>query len=403
MKILYVVPNVPSPIRVRPFNLIRELSREHDIFIICVATNESDRQFANSLQSCYHNVDIIPLSLLRSVWNCVTALFSSQSLRYAYFYSPTLARRVTELVAKGEVDLVHVEHLKSVPMVLQIVGKVPAVFDAVDCVSMFEVRRRKITHNIVGKVFSWLEWKKMLRWEAKATKLFDRIVISSPIDQEHYPATSSGKTVQVISNGVDLDYFRSQDFSPERNRIVFCGKLDYYPNQDAVLYFVRSVWPLIRARHSEVQFHIVGSRPARVVKDLNGKGNIWVHASVSDVRPFLGSAWVAVCPIRLQAGVQNKILEAMALGVPVVATRICCASLKVRAGKEILVADTPEEFASAVELLIENEPLRSGLVLAGREYVERYHRWDKFARELSDIYLDVVAEFSRVRHEVNTI
>src|SRR5207248_10928062 len=123
-----------------------------------------------------------------------------------------------------------------------------------------------------------------------------------------------------------------------KNLLVFCAKLDYFPNEDAALYFARSVWPILRAQRPELQLQIVGSRPPKSIRRLDSKENIHVIASVPDVRPYLGRAWVALCPIRIRAGIQNKILEAMALGVPVVATRICQPGLQVEAGKHLLFA-----------------------------------------------------------------
>ncbi|PYY18676.1 MAG: hypothetical protein DMG60_07550 [Acidobacteria bacterium] len=398
MRILFVVPNVPSLIRTRPFNFIRELSRIHEVSVLCLATNESDDQFASELKRYCHSLDIIRLPRWRSLSNCLLALFSSKSLRCAYFYSPSLRERVKAMVDSGGIDLVHVEHLKSVPMVEDAIGKVPTVFDAVDSISMFESRRRKIIQNPLLQVFSWMEWKRMAHWEEKASQQFNSVVISSPIDKEQYSTSGQmQKGIHVVPNAVDLEHFGCQQFETQKNLIVFCAKLDYFPNQDAALYFVRSVWPLLRARRSELQLEIVGSNPPRSVSELNGKNNIRVLASVRDVRPHVGRAAVAVCPIRLRAGTQFKVLEAMALGVPVVATRICCPGLAVEPGKHLLVADTPEEFASAVELALDNHSLRANLIRAGRDYVERNHDWTECVRVLCDVYAEARADFEGSR------
>src|SRR5579864_3479968 len=142
MRILYVVPNVPSFIRSRPFNLIRALSRSHEVSVLCLATNDSDYQFTSELQPYCQSLEIIPLPRWKSIWNCLEALFSYKSLRCAYFYSESLRDRVRAKIDNREVDLLHAEHLKTVPMVEPAIGKVPTVFDAVDSVSMFEARRR---------------------------------------------------------------------------------------------------------------------------------------------------------------------------------------------------------------------------------------------------------------------
>lgn len=355
--------------------------------MLCLATDESDYAFISELKNCCHSLEVIELPRWRSFWNCVVALFSSKPLRFAYFYSPHLRRRVNEKISRNEVDLVHAEHLKSVPMVSDVMGDIPTVFDAVDCVSMFEARRKNVVGNPFLKLFFWAERKKMVQWEVEAIKTFDRLIISSTVDKMSYPGTEKlGTKLDVIPNGVDLDYFAFQQFEPRRNLIVFCAKLDYFANADAALYFAQSIWPTLLARWPNLQLEIVGSRPPRAVEHLDGKDSIRVVGSVSDVRPFIGRAWIALSPLRLRAGIQFKILEAMAMGVPVIATSICCPGLGVKPGKELLVADTREEFVDAVELLLQDDHVRNGLIRAGREYVEAHHDWEHCVRQLLDTY-----------------
>ena len=399
MRILFVVPNVPSLIRTRPFNFIRELSREHEISVICLASNRSDRQFAAELQHYCSRLEIIDLPRTRAVWNCLLALFSSNALRCAYFFSPVLRTRVKAKVDCGEIDLVHAEHLKSIRMVGEAIGKVPIVFDAVDSISMLEKKRRQIIRNPFLRLFSRVEAKKMAHWERKALRQCNAVVISSPVDKEHYSApANSRERVHVVPNGVDLEHFTLQQVETRMNVIVFCAKLDYFPNEDAALYFARSIWPILRSRVPELEFEIVGSRPPRCVSELNGHNNIRVIPSVPDIRPYLGRAAVAVCPIRLRAGIQNKILEAMAVGVPVVATPVCCPGLEVEGGRHLLVADTPKEFASAVELILNNSSLRANLIRAGRNYVEKNHSWTRSASLLCDVYAHVLDDFKVLRN-----
>lgn len=401
MKLLYVVPNVPSPIRARPFNFIRRLSRKHEVTVLCIASDSADRQFASELSQHCQKVEVVELPIWRSLWNCCVALFSGEALRYAYFYSPKVRRYIEQKVQNQEIDLVHVEHLKSFRMVEPVTKCVATVFDAVDCVSMLEARRIKITRNPFLRFFSWTEWKKTMRSETRASERFDRIVITSGVDRQSYPVSASfrGK-IQVISNGVDLDHFGFQQFCPQVNTIVFWAKLDYHPNADAAMYLAHVIWPYLRRRRPELQLHIVGSCPSQRIRQLDGVNNIRIFASVPDVRPFVGSAYVALVPLRLQAGVQNKILEAMSMGIPVVATRICSGGISAEPGKHFLVADTPEEFADAVDLLLDNGEFRAHLVQAGREYVKTHHDWDRAVEQLDNTYEAVLAEFNESRKPI---
>lgn len=395
MRVLYVVPNVPSPVRARPFNFIRLLSRNHQISILCLASDNSDRRFVSELSGYCQSLEVIELPRLTSFWNSFLALFSSRVVRYAYFHSARLRHRVNEKIAAHEVDVIHIEHLKSFSMVQDVIGKIPTVFDAVDCVSMFELRRERVIRNPLHKIFSWMEYRKMLSHESSAAARFGQLVITSENDKEAYPAVELLKRkIHVVPNGVDLDYFDFLQFQPQRNLLVFCAKLDYFANIDAALYFAHSIWPRLRARRPDLQLEIVGNRPPKRVTRLSGRENIQVSGSVPDVRPFLGRAWVALCPIRVQAGIQNKILEAMALGVPIVVTSICCRGLGVESGKHVLVADTPGEFVSSIELLLDNVTLRNTLVEAARKFVEANHDWSRAAERLTQIYEQAQADFA---------
>lgn len=394
MRILFVVPSVPSRLTPRPSDFIRQLSGRHDVSVLCVTRNESQcRSAAEVVRHC-RRAEVFRISLLQSLWNCLRALFSSRALRTAFFYSPGLQRRVEEEVARGKIDLIHAEHLKTIPMIMSVRGHVPIVFDAVDCISMMEMRRRKVLRNPLLRLFSWAEEMKMRRWETWASKYIGGIVISSMVDKESYPShPSSRHRIKVVPNCVDLEYFSFQGFKPRRDTIIFCANLAYFPNEDAALYLLRSIWPTLRARQPNLRLEIVGSRPSRRVKELNGKENVRVVGSVPDVRPHLGRAWIALCPVRVQAGTQNKILQAMALGVPVVATRDCCAGLAVESGRDLLTADSPEEFVSAIELLLGNDDLRNALVRNARSYVEMNHSCDGSVEKLLAAYAEVLSDF----------
>jgi glycosyltransferase involved in cell wall biosynthesis len=277
-------------------------------------------------------------------------------------------------------------------MVSPVLGKVPAVFDAVDCLSMLESRRRRVTKNPFVKLFSRIEAKKFALSEAEATAQFSRVAISSEVDRAAFPVSRGlREKIHVIPNGVDLEHFGFRRFDTQKKLLVFCAKLDYFPNEDAALFLIEKIWPLLKTRRPQLQLEIVGSRPSRTLRRHNGKNNIRVIGSVPDVRPHVGRASIALCPIRIRAGIQNKMLEAMALGVPLVATSLCCDGLPVVPGKHLLTADDPAQFASAVELLLDNPPMRESIVDSARAYVERHHNWADSVTALSDLYEEAIA------------
>jgi glycosyltransferase involved in cell wall biosynthesis len=182
-----------------------------------------------------------------------------------------------------------------------------------------------------------------------------------------------------VPNGVDLQYFRPETESEKVSsmEVVFVGMMDYFPNVDAVLYFCQNILPRIRASVPEVRFLIVGRNPTATVKKLAHDPHVIVTGSVPDVRPYLTRAVVAVAPFRIARGIQNKVLEAMAMGIPVVGTSLAFQGLGVTHEDGIRQVDDPDQFAQAVVVLIRDIKKQRECMLQARRYVERHHEWDK--------------------------
>ena len=168
--------------------------------------------------------------------------------------------------------------------------------------------------------------------------------------------------------------------------VVFTGKMSYHANVAAVLYFAREVLPYIWASAPDVRFQIVGKDPPEAVRQLAADERIQVTGTVDDLRPYLAQATVAVCPALYAVGVQNKVLEAMAMGAPVVSTHAGCAALAAEEGREILAADGEEGLAAAVLQILSDSALAERVAAAGRRYVETHHSWEAGARRLVEVY-----------------
>jgi glycosyltransferase involved in cell wall biosynthesis len=224
----------------------------------------------------------------------------------------------------------------------------------------------------------------MRRFEPRVMRNFDRVLVSSPADRD--ALERGGKNgVAVIPNGVDAAYFAFHEAPRENDTIVFLGKMSYYVNVAAVQWFCRQVLPLIWRQRPNARFRIVGRDPVREITALAGKG-IEVTGTVPDVRPHLASAAVSVCPMVTGSGIQNKMLEAMAVGAPTVSTTIACQALSVEPGRDVLVADTPEAFADCVVRLLNDGELRRRVAANARRYVEQHHDWRAIGCRLEEIY-----------------
>jgi glycosyltransferase involved in cell wall biosynthesis len=306
-----------------------------------------------------------------------------------------MARRLAELVSGGRFDVVHVEHLRAARM-LRAAGPAPVVYDSVDCISLLFEQAARQGQQLRSRLMTALDVARTRRYEGRLLGWCDQAIVTSERDKvaleklavDHPPMGTRPAPITVVTNGVDLDYFRPPPGGAQRDRrtVVFTGKMSYHANVTGALYFAREVLPRIWATDPEVRFRIVGKGPPKVVQRLATDGRIEVTGYVDDLRPHMAEATLAVCPVLYAAGVQSKVLEAMAMGVPVVCTGAAFGGLEARDGVELLVADTPDAFAAAVLRVILDPDLAGALGTAGRRYVELHHSWESGAGRLSQVY-----------------
>jgi sugar transferase (PEP-CTERM/EpsH1 system associated) len=250
----------------------------------------------------------------------------------------------------------------------------PAVVDLVDVDS-----QKWLDYAAAGGPRAWLyrtEADRLRRLERGLASWARAVTVVSEAEAQVYRAFCPGGPVHVVTNGVDLEYFRPS-CGPVEPACVFVGALDYRPNVDAVCWFCAEVWSAVRRRRPDAGLYLVGRRPAPAVRRLAALPGVTVVGQVPDVRPYLGRAAVAVAPLHIARGVQNKVLEALAMGKAAVISPQCRAGLRVTPGAEVLVAGEPGEWVEAVLHLLEDPALRERLGQAGRRHVEEHCRWDR--------------------------
>ncbi len=394
MRILCVTPYVPSPIRTRPYNLIRELVRQgHSVTLLTAATSPEEVQQAEELRDWGSRVEVFRVPRVRSAWNCLAALPTGEPLQAVYAYHPTMARRLTALADPQAVDIVHIEHLRAARLV-RAVDKVPVVYDSVDCISLLFEQTLRITPHWKARIMAAADLARTRRYEAHLLIRYDQVVVTSRRDKEaledlarrYLLPPARPAPVTVVTNGVDLEYFRPQNGPREGRMVVFTGKMSYHANIAGALYFARQVLPRIWAHDPQVEFWIVGKDPPPAVRQLAQDERIKVTGAVADLRPYLARAAVAVCPVPYAVGIQNKVLEALAMGTPVVCNVAALAGLEARDGEDVLRADNADDFARQVSRLLNDPELAARLSASGRRYVETHHRWDALTARLVGVY-----------------
>jgi glycosyltransferase involved in cell wall biosynthesis len=408
MNILFIVPYVPNLIRVRPYNLLRALAaQEHQITLLTIWTDPNELNDIDHLKSFLTNIYAYPLGRWRSFANCFMVLPTREPLQSAYCWQPELKENLFELTANHSdqkcFDIVHVEHLRGIRYALELkkssaTQNIPVVWDSVDSITRLFDQTRAQSSRPLSRLMANFEYGRTRRLEALAPSNFDRTLVTSHADMESYlelaehrPDTNS--TFSVLPNGVDLDYFHiDRSILREAATLVVSGKMSYHANISMVNYLISEIMPLVWNEKPDVKLWIVGKDPPRRIQNLAKSSLIQVTGTVPDLRPYLQRATAAVVPLVYGTGVQNKVLESMASGTPVVSTSMAIAALDVLPGRDLLVADRPEEFAKHILSLIESPELQRSLGMAGRQYVEENHRWGTIAKQLEGIYYEIITE-----------
>ena len=277
----------------------------------------------------------------------------------------------------------------------------PIVWDSVDCITDLFAQAVKGRRDAVGRAINRLELARTRRYEGWLVKQFDRVLVTSAVDRNSLLDLSSSQggltapnQVTVLPNGVDLEYFTPPTEERDRNTIVFSGKMSYHANERAVLHLVRDIMPRVWSARPSTRLIVVGKDPSATLQRTLAATSpqITVTGTVPDLRPYLRHAAVAAVPLVYGVGCQNKVLESMACGTPVVATPRAVSALRTRPGRDVLVAEDPAAFANALLNLLGNLQYQREVGLAGRRYVEEQHRWDQIVHRLEGVYGEVLSE-----------
>ena len=378
MKILFLCHRLPYPPKrggkIRPFNMIRHLSRRHEVTVATVARSAAELAEGQDLRRYCHelHVEHIPTYAGWGRFGLYTA--TTYPATFGYFYSPALDRTVQTLLATRGFDVIFVHCSSMGPYVARHRG-CRKILDYGDADSEKWLEYARASSFPVSLGFA-LEGRKVRRYERWLAEGFDACSVNAPREREVL-GRYVGKPIHVFPNGVDLEYFQPQRGGEPASpaRVVFTGNMSYKPNVDAVGDFVSHILPRVWARRPETEFHIVGMDPSPAVKRLADGRRIVVTGRVDDVRPYFDAATVAVAPLRIARGLQNKVLEAMAMRVPVVASSAAFNGINAEAGRDVLVADDPESFSRNVVSLLDDPALRERHAAAARTCVERNHDW----------------------------
>lgn len=407
MHILYIVAYAPTVIRTRPYNILRVLAkRGHQVTLATLWENEAEHQALGELaKETGVRLLAYPLTRPRILLNLLQTLPTVIPLQARYSWCPKLASALEQEVIEHDYDVVQFEHLRGSAYGLHLLHflkqagkKVPLVYDSVDCISLIYQQAARKTRSKTWRGITRIELPRTEKYEARICKEFPRILVTSRKDRQALIRLARlnhemsqikdnlSDRISVIPNGVDTDKF-SPTHNQEDKTIIFSGKMSYHANISAVKYLYEQIMPLVWREEPTCKLRIVGKDPPKNILAISEQDKrIEVIGWVPDLADYLAQATIAVAPIIYGAGIQNKVLEAMACGLPVVASSIAVSAINVTNWEECVIADQPDEYAKAVLTLMKDPHLRKAMGKRARSFVLKSHNWNKVGEMLEEIY-----------------
>jgi glycosyltransferase involved in cell wall biosynthesis len=409
LKILWLNHFVPYPPKggcfQRNYNLITRMAAKHDVHLVAMRHKAATHPDAETVAArdvlqrhcaSVHIVDIAEATEpLQLATRGIASMLTAAPLTVTIFRSREMTDLVKRLTREHTFDVTHFDTI-SLAQYLPLAPPGPTTMTHHGAESFMIRRRIARERSPIRKAFFLAEWLTLRRYEARECPKFDSNLVMSTLDGDILREIAPKAQFTVVPNGVDVGFFQPGPAAaaapgPAAERaLIFAGRLDQYSNRDAILHFVQAVWPLVRAAHPDLVMHIIGNNAPAELKDAAAADSrLRVHGFVPDVRPYFEQSTIAVCPIRDGGGTRIKILDALALGMPIVSTSIGCEGIDVVDGRDVLFADTPDAFAAQIGRILTDDTLRRSLAQAARRLAEDVYSWDGIADRLSAQYVDL--------------
>lgn len=386
MKIFVLLSRIPWPLekgdKLRAFHQIRCLSQHHEVYLCALNTSPGvDQQKAfRALQPYCKSITFLRLRPEVIGWNILKSILTGKPIQVGYFYSRSAHRKVLRLIDTHKPDLVYgqllrvAEYLKTV--------RLPKAIDYQDVFSKGMERRAEVAQWPFSLIYK-LEYRRLKSYERMVFETFDLKTIISKPDRDLIPHPGN-KEILVVPNGVDQDYF-SPSNTQKKYDLVFTGNMAYPPNVNAAEFLALEIMPKVWARRPNTTLLIAGATPDLKVKALQNK-HIHVSGWLEDIRDAYRGAKVFIAPMRIGTGLQNKLLEAMSMGMPSITTTLAQQALGGVPGKDLLVADQSDDLADVVIKLLDNPDFANKVAVEGRNFVHHYYHWDSATAILSKAF-----------------
>jgi sugar transferase (PEP-CTERM/EpsH1 system associated) len=390
LKILIITPRIPYPPfrgdKLKIYNIIKILVKNNDVSIITFYQNSKDRNNLEAIRALGVEINLVRLTLIESLYQTFLAIFKSIPFQVAWYKSSKMKHKIESLLQREKFDVIYYHLIRTAQYLSsQKNNSKLNVIDFTDSVSLYLSRMVKQEKNYFKRSLFNSELRRIDKYE-KIAENFDALFICSDVDRKFLLEKGVNQEIHILNNGIDIEYFSGDQIKYDPKRIIFTGNMPYFPNSDAVVYFSKEIFPIILKKDPDIKFFIVGQKPPRSVCRLASK-NIIVTGYVKDIKTEYLKSMVNVAPMRFGAGTLNKVLESIALGIPVVATSSAVAGLPKELEKFVFIADTSIEFAKKVLEILDNEKIRSEQMREGTEIIKNLLDWNGIVGDFENFLL----------------
>lgn len=363
----------------RAYYHIKELAQKHEITLCALTDEKVHPEALPELQKHCKHIHIFRLSKISIFFNILRAFFLGLPLQVGYFYNRHIDKKIQKLIAENRPDHIFCQLIRVAEYVKH--SNIPKTLDYQDVFSK-GLERRKRKAPLLFKPVLGLEYKRLLNYENNIFSYFNHKIIISKPDRDLIPHPEREK-IHVVPNGVDTDYFYPKDVKKKYD-LVFTGNMAYPPNVNAVECISKKILPLLLKVKPDIRILIAGAKPVKAIRQLHSK-NIFVSGWVKDIRMSYAQSRIFMAPMQIGTGLQNKLLEAMAMRLPCVSSPLANNALDAKEDVEILIGRTPQEYVNHIIALLDDDDKMNSLALNGHNYVMENFNWHKLTDKINDI------------------
>jgi sugar transferase (PEP-CTERM/EpsH1 system associated) len=382
MKLMVVLSRVPYPLdkgdKLRAYHLLKNIGEQHDIYLFCITDTPVPFDVKEHLLGFCKEVHFYTITRLQSLLNCTAAIISSKPFQSVYFFNSGIAYKIAQECNRILPDFALFQLIRTSEYARYC--NVP--IKAIDYMDAFSIgyERMAVKSPLPTKTIYRVEAARLKKYEEEVFAWFNKHIIISRQDRDLIPHTDR-ETIKVIHNGVNTDYFTPKEHAKKYD-LLFHGNMSYMPNVDCALYIANSILPEMKARGKMVSFLVSGGTPNKSIQKLATRENITVTGWIDDVRTSYAVSDIFIAPLQMGTGIQNKLLEAMAMGIPCVVSELAAKALGLKHMEHVLIGNTTAEYCNHIELLWSDNNLKQKLVINALDYVRKNFRWKEEAEKL---------------------